>query len=124
MGVSQDLSDYPPYFEDHQDYKDFCISYRGDLARIVKLTAGLLPDQALAAASRRLQNAMHQCSTSSASPAVCYPLFTPLHQVDAKGVTGYALLGHGMLGQKCSARVRMTSGSYVWTLMTSIIKCI
>ena len=70
VGVSQDLSDYPAYFEDHQDYKDFCISYCGDLARIVKLTAGLLPDQALAAASRRLQNALHQCSTSSTSPAV------------------------------------------------------
>lgn len=72
VGVSQDLSDYPAYFEDHQDYKDFCISYRGDLARIVRLTAGLLPDQALAAASRRLQNALHQCSTSSTSPAVCH----------------------------------------------------
>ena len=72
VGVSQDLSDYPAYFEDHQDYKDFCISYRGDLARIVKLTAGLLPDQALAAASRRLQNALHECSTSSTPPAVRY----------------------------------------------------
>ena len=70
VGVSQDLSDYPPYFEDHQDHKDFCISYRGDLTRIARLTAGLLPDQALAAASRRLQNALHQCSTSSAPPAV------------------------------------------------------
>lgn len=72
VGVSQDTSDYPAYFEDHQDYKDFCISYRADLARIVKLTAGLLPDQALAAASRRLQNALHQCTTSAAPPAVCY----------------------------------------------------
>lgn len=72
VGVSQDPSHYPAYFEDHQDYKDFCIGYRGDWARIVKLTAGLLPDQALAAASRRLQTALHQCSTSGASPAVCY----------------------------------------------------
>lgn len=72
VGVSQDTSDYPSYFEDHQDYKDFCISYRGDLARIVKLTAGLLPDQALAAASRRLQHALQQCSSSAVPPAVCY----------------------------------------------------
>lgn len=68
VGVSTDPSDFPAYFEDHQDYKDFCISYRGDLARIVKLTSGLLPEQALAAASRRLQQALHQCSTSG-SPA-------------------------------------------------------
>lgn len=75
VGVSQDTSDYPAYFEDHQDYKDFCISYRADLARIVKLTAGLLPDQALAAASRRLQNALHQCTTSAAPPAEQHSLF-------------------------------------------------
>ncbi|KAL3150212.1 hypothetical protein ABBQ32_000071 [Trebouxia sp. C0010 RCD-2024] len=68
VGVSQDTSDYPAYYEDHQDYKDFCISYRGDLARIVKLTAGLWPDQALAAASRRLQHALQQCSSSAVPP--------------------------------------------------------
>ncbi len=70
VGFSTDPSDFPPYFEDHQDYKDFCISYRGDMARIVRLTSGLLPDQALAAASRRLQHSLHQCSTSGTSVAV------------------------------------------------------
>lgn len=40
------------------------------MARIVRLTSGLLPDQALAAASRRLQHSLHQCSTSGASVAV------------------------------------------------------
>ena len=70
VGVSQDSADVPAYFEDFQDYKDFCISYRGDLARIVKLTSGLLPEQALAAASRRLQHALHQSSTSSVPASV------------------------------------------------------
>lgn len=60
----------PPYFDDFQDYKAFCVNYRGDLARIVKLTSGLLPEQALAAASRRLQNALQQCSSSSSPPVV------------------------------------------------------
>ena len=40
------------------------------MARIVRLTSGLLPDQALAAASRRLQHSLHQCSTSGTSVAV------------------------------------------------------
>ena len=70
--MSQDSADVPAYFEDFQDYKDFCISYRGDLARIVKLTSGLLPEQALAAASRRLQHALHQCSTSSVPASVSH----------------------------------------------------
>lgn len=69
VGFSTDPSDFPPYFADHQDYKDFCISYRGDMARIVRLTSGLLPDQALAAASRRLQHSLHQCSTSGTAVA-------------------------------------------------------
>lgn len=40
------------------------------MARIVRLTSGLLPDQALAAASRRLQHSLRQCSTSGTSVVV------------------------------------------------------
>ena len=80
MGINQiprehEPVELPPYFDDFQDYKNFCVYYRGDLARIVKLTAGLLPEQALAAASRRLQNALQQCSTTS-SPPVVSPLLS------------------------------------------------
>lgn len=71
--------DLPPYFDDFQDYKSFCVNYRGDLARIVKLTSGLLPEQALAAASRRLQNALQQCSTSSTPPLVSFYATASLH---------------------------------------------
>ncbi len=56
------------------------------MARIVRLTSGLLPDEALAAASRRLQHSLHQCSTSATSLAVAslhltnnMQLVCPLH---------------------------------------------
>ena len=43
------------------------------LRMLVKMTSGLLPEQALAAASRRLQEAVHQCSII-ASPAAASDL--------------------------------------------------
>ena len=96
MGINQiprehEPVDLPPYFDDFQDYKNFCVNYRGDLARIVKLTAGLLPEQALAAASRRLQNALQQCSTSSTSPVVTYSLLCEVGHVEA-GTVGYVVV--------------------------------
>ena len=99
VGVSQDTSDYPAYFEDHQDYKDFCISYRGDLARIVKLTAGLLPDQALAAASRRLQHSLQQCSSSAVPPAVRYisPPLAVLTKADPSCEALYSGVGFSLV---------------------------
>lgn len=65
--VSEGSDDFPPFFDDFSDYRDFCISYRSDLSTIIRQTSALLPEPALAAAVRRLQSALQLCSTSGAS---------------------------------------------------------
>jgi hypothetical protein len=37
--------DVPPFFDTFEEFNEFCIQHRSRLASIVKLTAGLLPEQ-------------------------------------------------------------------------------
>lgn len=70
-------TELPPFFDTFDEYREFMIDYRGSLARIARLTACLLPEPALAAASRRLNAALQLCSTSGAASAeVCLSLST------------------------------------------------
>ena len=62
-------TDLPTFFDTFDEYRDFMVAYRGSLATIARLTACLLPEPALAAASRRLSAALQLCSTSGAASA-------------------------------------------------------
>lgn len=57
----------PPFFDTFDDYREFCLEYRSSLGKIARLTACLLPEPALAAASRRLSSALGLCSVSGTS---------------------------------------------------------
>ena len=61
----------PPAFDSFEDWRAFCTEYRMSLGKIARLTACLLPEPALAAASRRLSNALQACSARAAKP--CCP---------------------------------------------------
>ncbi len=60
-------TDLPPFFDTFDDYREFCLEYRSSLGKIARLTACLLPEPALAAASRRLSSALGLCSVSGTS---------------------------------------------------------
>lgn len=60
-------TDLPPFFDTFDDYREFCLDYRSSLGKIARLTACLLPEPALAAASRRLSSALSICSVSGTS---------------------------------------------------------
>jgi hypothetical protein len=60
-------TELPPFFDTFDEYREFMIEYRASLGKIAKLTACLLPEPALAAASRRLSAALQLCSTSGAA---------------------------------------------------------
>jgi hypothetical protein len=64
-------TDLPPFFDTFDDYREFCLEYRASLGKIARLTACLLPEPALAAASRRLSSSLGLCSVSGASLEVC-----------------------------------------------------
>lgn len=53
-----------------QDYKDFCVAYRGKLAQIARATAQLLPAQAMDAAARRLGVVLPMCAAGSGADAM------------------------------------------------------
>ena len=60
-------TELPPFFDTFDDYREFCLDYRASLGKIARLTACLLPEPALAAASRRLSSSLGLCSVSGAS---------------------------------------------------------
>ncbi len=62
-------ADVPPAFDGFEEWRAFCLEYRMSLGKIARLTACLLPEPALAAASRRLGNALQACSTTPATAA-------------------------------------------------------
>lgn len=66
-------TEVPPFFDTFDEYRDFCLDYRIALGKVARLTACLLPEQALAAASRRLSSALALCSVSGASVEVTLP---------------------------------------------------
>jgi hypothetical protein len=70
-------TEVPPAFDSFEEFRDFCIDYRASLGRVARLTACLLPQPALAAASRRLRAALQACSPSSGASLevrFCCPL--------------------------------------------------
>ena len=67
----EETTEVPESFESFEEYRAFLLEYRDLLARIVRLTASLLPEQALEAAARRLRHSLGVCSTSGTSIEVC-----------------------------------------------------
>ncbi|KAK9829960.1 hypothetical protein WJX72_008872 [[Myrmecia] bisecta] len=68
--LAEEGDDFPAWADSAADYKNQCVAYRTNLSRIVKLTAGVLPEPALAAASRRMQTALSVCSTTGTGAAL------------------------------------------------------
>ncbi|KAK9825813.1 hypothetical protein WJX74_009906 [Apatococcus lobatus] len=64
----QETDDIPDFLDDFKEYKEFCVSWRGQLTKIVHMAAGLLPLEALQAADRRLSSALACCSSPASNP--------------------------------------------------------
>ncbi|PRW59064.1 HASTY 1-like isoform X1 isoform B [Chlorella sorokiniana] len=63
--VPQEDDEFPPYFDTFADFKEMFVQYRARLSSIVRHAAAVLPEQALAAAQRRLDAAVAACSPGS-----------------------------------------------------------
>ena len=63
--VEGERAEVPPFFDTFDEWRGFCLGYRNALGKVARLTASLLPEPALAAASRRLANALQTCTPSS-----------------------------------------------------------
>ena len=64
--------DFPCAIPDVQDFKEMFVQYRARLSSIVRHAAAVLPEQALAAAQRRLDAAVAACSPGSGALAACW----------------------------------------------------
>lgn len=63
--------DFPHAIPHVQDFKEMFVQYRARLSSIVRHAAAVLPEQALAAAQRRLDAAVAACSPGSGALAAC-----------------------------------------------------
>ncbi len=66
----QETDDIPEFLDDFIEYKEFCITWRAQLNKILSSAAALLPLEALQAADRRLSSALATCSSPTSSVEV------------------------------------------------------
>jgi len=58
LASDEGVNDFPPAFDSHLDYKEFCSNYRGMAKQIIRLGTHLAPEQGMTLAAQGLQTAL------------------------------------------------------------------